>query len=147
MSTRTLGQLLLIGLIGSAVPAAGQVCKDVSMPLPLRTDPLPSLGPAGRIETTSADGFTDDYLYSPDDAFKIGTRREWGSTVIFFGEGGTNLFVPGGGVTFHKDSGFGRNTPHYFGAGIVEMLAIQLRTELLAPAYFRSCGTPPTAAP
>ena len=37
----------------------------------------------------------------------------------------------GGGVTFHKDSGFGRNTPHYYGAGITEMLAIQIRTEIL----------------
>lgn len=38
---------------------------------------------------------------------------------------------PGGGVTFHKDSGFGRNTPHYFGAGVTEMLAIQIRTKML----------------
>lgn len=38
---------------------------------------------------------------------------------------------PGGGPNFHKDSGFGRNTPHYYGAGIMEMLAIQIRQELL----------------
>ncbi|MGA1533174.1 MAG: di-heme oxidoredictase family protein [Planctomycetota bacterium] len=38
---------------------------------------------------------------------------------------------PGGGPNFHKDSGFGRNTPHYYGAGIVEMLAIQIREEIL----------------
>ncbi len=37
---------------------------------------------------------------------------------------------PGGGPNFHKDSGFGRNTPHYFGSGIVEMLALQVRAEL-----------------
>lgn len=37
----------------------------------------------------------------------------------------------GGGPNFHKDSGFGRNTPHYYGAGIVEMLAIQVRQEIL----------------
>lgn len=38
---------------------------------------------------------------------------------------------PGGGVTFHKDSGKGRNSPHYYGAGIMEMLALQVRTEML----------------
>lgn len=38
----------------------------------------------------------------------------------------------GGGVTFHKDSGFGRNSPHYYGAGIMEMLAIQTREKMLA---------------
>ena len=37
----------------------------------------------------------------------------------------------GGGPNFSKNSGFGRNTPHYYGAGIVEMLAIQLRSQLL----------------
>jgi len=38
---------------------------------------------------------------------------------------------PGGGVTFHKDSGFGRNSPHYYGAGLTEMLAIQTREKIL----------------
>jgi hypothetical protein len=38
----------------------------------------------------------------------------------------------GGGVNFHKDSGFGRNTPHYYGAGIMEMLALQVRQQLLS---------------
>ena len=39
---------------------------------------------------------------------------------------------PGGGVTFHKDSGFGRNSPHYYGSGIMEMLALQVRAEILS---------------
>lgn len=38
---------------------------------------------------------------------------------------------PGGGTNFHKDSGFGRQAPHYYGAGIVEMLAIQIRSQIL----------------
>jgi hypothetical protein len=38
---------------------------------------------------------------------------------------------PGGGATFSKDSGFGRNSPHYYGAGIMEMLAIQVRASIL----------------
>ena len=39
---------------------------------------------------------------------------------------------PGGGTTFHKDSGFGRNAPHYYGAGIFEMLALQIRADILS---------------
>jgi hypothetical protein len=38
---------------------------------------------------------------------------------------------PGGAANFAKDSGRGRNSPHYFGAGIVEMLAIQTRAKML----------------
>ncbi|MEM7305976.1 MAG: di-heme oxidoredictase family protein [Planctomycetota bacterium] len=38
----------------------------------------------------------------------------------------------GGGTNFHKDSGPGRQTPHYYGAGIIEMLALQVRADLLA---------------
>jgi hypothetical protein len=38
---------------------------------------------------------------------------------------------PGGGTNFSKDSGLGRNAPHYYGAGLVEMLAIQVRQEIL----------------
>ena len=38
---------------------------------------------------------------------------------------------PGGGTNFHKDSGFGRQAPHYYGGGLVEMLAIQIRAQIL----------------
>ena len=38
---------------------------------------------------------------------------------------------PGGSASFSKDSGRSRNSPHYFGAGIIEMLAIQVRTAIL----------------
>ncbi|MEQ1634175.1 MAG: hypothetical protein ABL997_17480, partial [Planctomycetota bacterium] len=38
---------------------------------------------------------------------------------------------PGGGTNFHKDSGFGRQAPHYYGAGLTEMLALQVRAQLL----------------
>jgi len=40
--------------------------------------------------------------------------------------------TPGGGTNFHKDSGFGRNAPHYFGGGLIEMMALQVRDEILA---------------
>ncbi len=38
---------------------------------------------------------------------------------------------PGGGANFAKDSGLGRNSPHYYGGGLLEMLAIQIRTEIM----------------
>jgi hypothetical protein len=41
---------------------------------------------------------------------------------------------PGGGANFSKDSGFGRNSPHYYGAGIMEMLALQVRADILRQA-------------
>lgn len=37
----------------------------------------------------------------------------------------------GGGTNFSKDSGLARNAPHYYGGGLVEMLAIQIRRDLL----------------
>lgn len=39
---------------------------------------------------------------------------------------------PGGGANFSKDSGFGRQTPHFYGSGIMEMLALQVRADLLS---------------
>lgn len=38
----------------------------------------------------------------------------------------------GAGVTIAKNAGSGRNTPHLFGAGLLEMLGWQLRLQLLA---------------
>ena len=38
----------------------------------------------------------------------------------------------GAGATIAKNGGTGRNTPHLFGAGLVEMLGWQLRLDLLA---------------
>ncbi|MCB9898220.1 MAG: hypothetical protein H6825_09475 [Planctomycetes bacterium] len=38
---------------------------------------------------------------------------------------------PGGGINLAKDSGFGRQAPHYYGAGLVEMIGIQTRTKML----------------
>ncbi len=38
----------------------------------------------------------------------------------------------GAGVTFPKGGGEGRNTPHFFGAGLIEMLGLQTRLKVLA---------------
>ncbi len=39
----------------------------------------------GSTETISANGFTDDFLYDGTGYLKIGTRRQWGASIIFFG--------------------------------------------------------------
>ncbi|MBI3607484.1 MAG: hypothetical protein HY207_05930 [Nitrospirae bacterium] len=38
----------------------------------------------------------------------------------------------GAGVTFPKGGGEGRNTPHFFGGGLIEMLGLQTRLKVLA---------------
>jgi|GEM_PF-2211945 len=46
---------------------------------------VPSESIGGRYETTQINGFNDDYLYNKTNYTKIGIRREWGGTIIFFG--------------------------------------------------------------
>jgi hypothetical protein len=57
----------------------------VPAPAPVSDLPLAGESPAGRHETTTVDGFQDDYLYDATDYLKIGVRREWGGSVVFFG--------------------------------------------------------------
>ncbi len=40
----------------------------------------------------------------------------------------------GAGLTMAKNGGTGRNTPHMFGDGLVEMIGLQIRLQLLAIA-------------
>jgi hypothetical protein len=58
-------------------------CFDHAEPVP--ESPLEGETMGGRTETTTADGFTDHYLYDTDDYLKIGLREEWGGSIIFFG--------------------------------------------------------------
>lgn len=75
-------------------------------------------------------------------------QREWGAGEGLFGAliarpdaGATNSCAmchnlpfrsPGAGGNVADPGGYGRNTPHLFGLGLVETLAIQVRAELLA---------------
>ena len=68
--------------------AAETVCPEVPAPDPVSLSPLPGESPPGRFESTAVDGFTDEYLYNNTDYLKIGVRREWGGSVIFFGMAG-----------------------------------------------------------
>ena len=66
---------------------------------------LTSADPPGRTESVQIDGFTDDYLYSPDGQFKVGIRREWGATPIFFGFAGDHPGLNNTNVIDANDTG------------------------------------------
>ena len=46
---------------------------------------LPDEPSFGISESTTVDGFTDDYLYDASNYIKVGVRREWGGSIVFFG--------------------------------------------------------------
>jgi hypothetical protein len=79
---------------GDAVGGDGG-CPDcdacLGMPAPLEpgVDPFPGESPAGRYEQTTRDGFHDDYLYDNANYLKVGIRREWGGSIIYYGLAGT----------------------------------------------------------
>ena len=60
-------------------------CVDVPMPDPVGEGPLPGEASPGRSEATTTDGFQDEYLTDESSYIKIGVRREWGGSVIFYG--------------------------------------------------------------
>jgi len=57
-------------------------CPDLALTPPSPVG-LPSV--SGRHEAVTAGRFHDEYLYNADGFLKIGVRREWGGTIIFFG--------------------------------------------------------------
>ncbi len=59
-------------------------CQEVTLTELEQVIPSESLV-AGKYETTKINGFNDDYLYNVTNYTKIGVRREWGGSVIFFG--------------------------------------------------------------
>ncbi len=44
---------------------------------------------SGRTETVRVGRFTDEYLYDASGTYKLGIRREWGGSVVFFGHSGS----------------------------------------------------------
>ena len=46
---------------------------------------LPSEASAGKSESTKVNKYTDEYLYDSTEYIKIGARREWGGSIVFFG--------------------------------------------------------------
>ena len=70
-----------------STPNESYICYSEN---PVEDELLPSLQPNGLVETHIEDGFTDDYLYDPTNYIKIGIRREWGGSIVFFGLGDGN---------------------------------------------------------
>ncbi len=68
-----------------ADPGCQTGCTTIPAPALVDNSPLPGETTPGVTQTVTAGGFTDDYLYNSAHSFKVGTRREWGGTIIFFG--------------------------------------------------------------
>lgn len=66
-------------------PPDSNGCPDVAAPEPVSDLAIAGESPAGWHETTTANGFNDDYLYDATGYLKVGVRREWGGSIIFFG--------------------------------------------------------------
>lgn len=60
---------------------------------------------SGRTETVRSGGFTDEYLYDASGDFKVGVRREWGSSVVFFGQAGDRPGMNGTNTIDANDTG------------------------------------------
>src|SRR5687768_8137215 len=72
-----------------------------------------------------------DGIVLPDGATKMMTRGHVNSCAVCHN---TPYRDGGAGATIPKNGGEGRNTPHMFGAGLVEMIGMQLRLKAMAIA-------------
>jgi hypothetical protein len=68
----------------SPLPICEGACPALE---PVEDSPLPVESTDNAIESTTINGFTDDYVYNAASTLKIGTRQEWGGTIVFFGMG------------------------------------------------------------
>ena len=67
--------------------------------------PLPSESKSGTSESVTTNGYTDEYLYDASDYIKIGARREWGGSIIFFGLADGNKGTNGTNTIDGNDTG------------------------------------------
>jgi mono/diheme cytochrome c family protein len=72
-----------------------------------------------------------DGIVLPDGATKMMTRGHVNSCAVCHN---TPYRDGGAGATIPKNGGEGRNTPHMFGAGLLEMLGLQMRLKAMAIA-------------
>ncbi len=61
------------------------VCEACPALVPVEDSPLPVESATAAVESTTINGFADDYVYNAAGTLKIGTRRDWGGTIVFFG--------------------------------------------------------------
>ncbi len=79
-------------------------CPLVLPPDPVGNNPIEDTI-QGTYETTTVNGFTDDYITNADGSFKVGIRRDWGGTIIFFGFSGDGPGVNTTNVIDAHDTG------------------------------------------
>ena len=94
-------------LPGSCISDCGHgngSCSTVPLPEPVEQSPSDQTV-QGSYEATTVNGFTDDYITNGDDSFKIGIRREWGATIIFYGLSGTGPGLNTSNVIDAHDTG------------------------------------------
>lgn len=74
---------------GSNQACSDGKCQTVSCKYTSAVDPgihpMSSESKYGTSESVTTNGFTDEYLYDANNYIKIGARREWGGSIIFFG--------------------------------------------------------------
>ncbi len=61
------------------------VCTDVPPVAAVPLAPLVAKNPGGKTETLTVGNHVDDYLYQADGQLKVGIRRDWGASLVFFG--------------------------------------------------------------
>lgn len=69
-----------------AATAACGMCTFVPAPEEVLEAPLEGETNPGGHEMINQGNFTDDYVFNSAGTNKIGTRRDWGGTIIFFGQ-------------------------------------------------------------
>ncbi len=60
-------------------------CPQLDRPSAPLQSPLADLDHSGRFEAVRAGAFHDEYLYDADDYVKVGVRREWGASIVYYG--------------------------------------------------------------
>ena len=69
----------------AATSCAGS-CPVIPTPATVLDRPLPDEAVLGTFESVTAGSFHDEYLFNGSKQLKVGVRREWGGTIVFFGQ-------------------------------------------------------------
>lgn len=67
---------------GCTGPSCGPGCPALA---PVDDAPLPIESVTNATTSTTVDGFADDYVANQAGTIKLGTRRDWGGSIVFFG--------------------------------------------------------------
>ncbi|MBQ9816418.1 MAG: hypothetical protein IJM59_02970, partial [Proteobacteria bacterium] len=120
---------------------SGQECKNgacaaIACKYKSTTDPgihpLPGEGSYGKSEATTKNGYSDEYLYDADNYIKVGVRRDWGGSIIFFGLADGNPGTNGSNTIDGNDTG-----------REVQVAIYDASRQMQGCAYNASCGSSP----